>query len=295
MLSGISDWWGRFKNGWNDVLDRTRPFIDAARVLENMLGNILQPMFSQFGSAMDNTRQLILDNKGAFEEFGTRVGAFIEVFGRYASTVRDVFVQALPFINQILDGATSLFRMFTNILDVAKNIAGIGGSAGSFGLAAGLVAAGRGMKKTIGGVVPDYVKMQKTQFMEVKADSVSVNGNMASRTGGGGGGGGGGARSINGFPVAANQLQARGLYGIPVPPGGQAGAMSPLNQQGMRSRGGGVPAGATPTGTGVTPGGGRKIAPGYVRGPHNKGIYETASGRKLSMKDAAWWKAQATP
>ena len=297
MLKGVGDWWGRFKSGWNDVLDRTRPFIDAAKVLENMLGNILQPMFSQFGNAMDHTRQLILDNKGAFEEFGSRVGNFISEFGRYASTVRDVFVDALPFINQIVDGATSLFHMFNNILGVAKSFAGFGGAGGSFALAGGLMAAGRGMKKTIGGVVPDYAKMQKTQFMEVNADVVNVDGKgggMASKTGGGGGGianAVSGPKTINGYPMAVNQLRPTGLYGAPVP----AGAMSPINQQGMRSRGGGVPAGATPTGTGVTPAGGREIMPGYVTGPHNKGIYETAGGRKLTMKDPNWWKVMTSP
>jgi hypothetical protein len=300
MLKSVGDWWGRFKSGWNDVLDRTRPFIDAAKVLENMLGNILQPMFSQFGNAMDHTRQLILDNKGAFEEFGSRVGNFISEFGRYASTVRDVFVDALPFINQIVDGATSLFHMFNNILGVAKSFAGFGGAGGSFGLAGGLMAAGRGMKKTIGGVVPDYAKMQKAQLMSVKADVVNVDGpggGMASRTGGGGGGigsggiaGGGGARSINGYPMAVNQLQAgSGLYGAGHP-------MSPLRQQGMRSQVGvDNTGGGAPTGTGVTPAGGREIAPGYVSGPHNRGIYETASGRKLSMRDGGYWKAMFTP
>jgi hypothetical protein len=305
MLKGISSWWSDFRNGWNDVLDRTRPFIDAARVIENMIKNALQPLFSEFGSAMDNTRNLILNNKQAFEEFGTRVGAFITEFGRFAGATREIFVQALPFINDAVEGATKLFRIFNDVLNAVRQIAGVDSPAGAFGLAGGLMAAGRGMKKTIGGVVPDYAKMQKTQLMNVNAGVVNVDGpggGMASRTGGGGGiggggiAGGGGARSINGYPMAVNQLQARGLYGIPIPPGSQAGAMSPLRQQGMRSQVGiDNTGGGAPTGTGVTPAGGREIAPGYVSGPHNRGIYETASGRKLSMKDGAWWKAMATP
>jgi hypothetical protein len=295
MMKGISSWWSDFRNGWNDVLDSTRPYIDSARVIENMFKNILRPMFSEFGSAMDNTRNLILNNKDVFEEFGTRVGAFITEFGRFAGATREIFVQALPFINDAVEGATKLFRIFNDVLNAVRQIAGVDSPAGAFGLAGGLMAAGRGMKKTIGGVVPDFAGMQKTKLMNVNAGVVNVDGpggGMASRTGGGGGIAGGGARSINGFPMAANQLQPTGLYGAPM----SGGAMSPINaQQGMRSRGGGVPAGATPTGTGVTPAGGREIAPGYVSGPHNKGIYETASGRKLSMKDGAWWKAMATP
>ena len=282
MLKGISGWWSDFKNGWNDVLDRTRPFIDAARVIENMIKNALQPLFSEFGSAMDNTRNLILNNKDAFEEFGTRVGAFITEFGRFAGATREIFVQALPFINDAVDGATKLFRIFNDVLHAVRQIAGVDSPAGAFGLAGGLMAAGRGMKKTIGGVVPDFAGMQKTQLMNVNADVVNVDGQgggMASRTGGGITTAGQSGLANAGKPVLFDP------YGRPL-----------ITGPGMRSQvGGGVPAGATPTGTGVTPAGGREIMPGYFSGPHNKGIYETASGRKLSMKDGAWWKAMTSP
>lgn len=282
MLKGISSWWSDFKNGWNDVLDRTRPFIDAARVIENMIKNALQPLFSEFGSAMDNTRNLIVNNKAAFEEFGTRVGAFITEFGRFAGATREIFVQALPFINDAVDGATKLFHIFNDVLGAVRQIAGVDSPAGAFGLAGGLMAAGRGMKKTIGGVVPDFAGMQKTQLMNVNADVVNVDGQgggMASRTGGGITTAGQSGLANAGKPVLFDP------YGRPL-----------ITGPGMRSQvGGGVPAGATPTGTGVTPAGGREIMPGYFSGPHNKGIYETASGRKLSMKDGAWWKAMTSP
>jgi hypothetical protein len=299
MLKDIASWWSDFKSGWNDALDRTRPFIDSARVLQHMLGNILRPMFSEFGNAMDNTRNLILNNKQVFEEFGTRVGAFITEFGRFSGTVREIFVQALPFINQMVDGATKLFNIFNSVLGVAKNISGIGGPAGAFGLAGALMAGGRGMKKTIGGVVPDFAGMQKAQLMNVKADVVNVDspgGGMASRTGGGGGGGianaVSGPKTINGRLVAVNQLQPTGLYGAPVP----AGAMSPLRQQGMRSQVGiDNTGGGAPGGTGKTPAGGAVKPPGWVRGPHNKGVYDTPGGKKLNMTNANWWRAMATP
>ena len=284
MLKGISSWWSDFKNGWNDVLDKTRPFIDSARVIENMLGNVLRPMFDQFGSAMNSTRELIMNNKEAFLEFGTRVGAFITEFGRFAGATREIFVQAMPFINDMVEGATKLFRIFNDVLGAVRQIAGADSPAGAFAIAGALMAGGRGMKKTIGGVVPDFAGMQKAQLMNVKADVVNVDGpggGMSSKTGGGGGGGiadaGKSGLATAGKPVLFDP------YGRPIPPG-------------MRSRvsidntGGGAP-----TGTGVTPAGGREIAPGYVSGPHNRGIYETASGRKLSMKDGGWWKAMATP
>ena len=294
MLKGISSWWSDFRNGWNDVLDRTRPFIDAARVIENMIKNALQPLFGEFGNAMDNTRNLILNNKQAFEEFGTRVGAFITEFGRFAGATREIFVQAMPFINDMVEGATKLFRIFNDVLGAVRQIAGADSPAGAFALAGGLMAAGRGMKKTIGGVVPDFAGMQKAQLMNVKADVVNVDGpgggGMAGRTGGGITTAGQSGITTAGQSGLANAGKPILFdpYGRPMITG--PGMRSQVRSQvGIDNTGGGAP-----TGTGVTPAGGREIAPGYISGPHNKGIYETASGRKLSMKDGGWWKAMAT-
>ena len=303
MLKGISDWWGRFKSGFNDVLDKTRPFIDAAKVLEHMLGNILQPLFTQFGSAMNNTRELIINNKAAFEEFGTRVGAFINSFGEFARSVREVFVQALPYINQIVDGATKLFQMFTGILGVAKNIAGVGGAGGAFALAGGLMSAGRGMKKTIGGVVPDYAKMQKAQLMTVKADVVNVEGaggGMAGKTGGGIT-----TAGQSGITTAGQSGLANAGKPVLFDPYGRPLITGPgmRSQVGVGNTGGGAPTGTgvgntgggAPTGTGVTPAGGAVKPPGWVRGPHNRGVYDTPGGTKLNITNGNWWRAKMTP
>jgi hypothetical protein len=266
MLSRLSDWWQRFKNGWNDVLDRTRPFIDAARVLENMIGNILQPLFSEFGNAMDNTRELILNNREAFEEFGTRVGAFISAFGQFAGAVREVFVQALPYINMIVDGATKLFQLFTGILGKAKGFTDNFGAGGSFALAAGLLGAGRGMKNTIGGVVRDY-----TKEMNVQAGNVIVNGPGAyGATGTPGGYGATGMRSQGGVPSG----QPVGRGGLPLVVAG-----------GMQSQQGGGP---TPMGT-------TKHGIQVSRGANGQMILTTAGGKVLSKKDAAYWRAMSSP
>lgn len=292
MLKGVSDWWGRFKDGWNDVLDRVRPLIDAARVLENMFGNMLGPVFDQIGSAVDHTRNLILDNRSAFEDFGTRIGTFITSFGEFARTVREVFVQALPYINQIVDGATKLFDLFNGILRKAQSLTG-GGAGGAFALATGLLAGGRAMKNTIGGVVPDYGKMQS---MNVQATNVTVNGGagggMASKGGAGYSytvpGGAGGMRSINGFPVAPAGLLGptpTGMYGSPLP-------SSPINQQkGMRSaRTGQV---STQSGTGATAGGGLKVQ--HPLGVAGLPMITTPQGRKLGVRDADWWRGMTAP
>jgi hypothetical protein len=270
MLSGIADWWGRFKQGWNDVLDKLRPYIDSAKIIENMLMNIIRPLFDQFGMAMSHTRDLIMNNKDAFEEFGTRIGAFISAFGQFAGAVREVFVQALPFINQIVDGATKLFQLFTGILGKLKGISGGFGSGGAFALATGLYAAGRGMKNTIGGVVRDY-----TKEMNVSAGTVVVNG------GGFASGGGMQSHAGGGDGFAPVGTPGTGMYGAPLPGG-------------MRSQQGGGPTGVTPqgggrhvgyTGNGLSvhqmPGGGIKLF--------------TPGGRELTRKDAGYWKAMTSP
>lgn len=172
MMKGMGDWMSRFKDGWNTVLEKLRPLLDAAKILENMFMNMVRPLKEGIGEAFTQVRNLIVEHKDAFEEFGTRVGSFLKVFSKYSTAIREIFVDALPFINKMLDGVTKMADMFLSVLGSIRGILG-GGSGGSFGLLVGLLAAGRSMKKTIGGVVPDMKKVNK---MDVKAGQVNLTG-----------------------------------------------------------------------------------------------------------------------
>ena len=169
IFSRMSSWWGKFRDGWDMVVDKLRPLIDGARVLEQAIGNVFRPLGTMFADGFGNMNDLILKNKDDFLQFGTAIGNFITVFMKYAGSVRETFVDALPFINKIIDGVTRIFDIFTSLIGGIKSMFG-GGGFGSFAVIAGLMSAKRGMSKHIGGVMPT------TKLMTVKADNVTVTG-----------------------------------------------------------------------------------------------------------------------
>ena len=213
MFSRMGEWWSNFQNGWNKVLDTLRPLIDAARVLENMLMEVLRPVGDMLGDGFMHLRDLIVENDQEFQQFGRSIGRFVVEFSEFARSLREIFIDALPFLTKVVDGATALFDIFTSLLGTLKKFTGGLGDFGPFALIAGLMGAGRGMKNTIGGVVP------KTGVMNVNAGTVNVAGMTP-----GGGYMPGGMRSGAPIPPAAqsysNYMRSAGAAGA----SGAAGA-----------------------------------------------------------------------
>ena len=169
IFSRMSSWWGRFRDGWDMVLDKLRPLIEGAKVLEQSMMNIFRPVGEAFSEGFGNMNDLIIKNKDDFTAFGTSVGNFIATFSKFAGSLREIFVDALPFINKMIDGITTLVDMFYSLLGGVRGLLG-GGGFGSFALIAGLMGAKRGMSKHIGGIMPT------TKLMTVKADNVNITG-----------------------------------------------------------------------------------------------------------------------
>jgi hypothetical protein len=252
IFSRMSGWWGKFRDGWDMVLNKLRPLIDGARVLEQAIGNIFRPIGQMFADSFGHMNDLITKNKDDFLQFGTAIGNFITVFMKYAGSVRETFVDALPFINKIIDGVTKIFDIFTSLIGGIKGMFG-GGGFGSFAVIAGLLSAKRSMSKHIGGVMPS------TKLMAVKADNVTITGftdrgqatsggqtalqqqraaNKARRQAAMGQSAVGG---VGGVPGAAGVTSAGGLLGpngMPITSAGMASARSKqLNSIGRATQG----------------------------------------------------------
>jgi hypothetical protein len=241
MFGRMGDWWNRFKDGWNSILDTLRPLIDAAKVFEKMFMEILRPVGDMIGDGFMELRDLIVDNQDEFIKFGSAIGRFIGEFGDYARSIRKIFVDALPFLTKVVDGATSLFSIFTDILGVLQKFTGGMGAFGPMGLLAMLIGGGRGMKNTKG---YQMFTPNKTNKMEVTAGSVSVNGKnlrpgtamedrLAKRQAAARGAYSASARSSR--SLASNPYGIAGVAGAPIPgitpgtPGAPTpGAASPI-------------------------------------------------------------------
>ena len=108
IFERFGKWWDRFKDGWNGLLDGLRHLIDGARVLENMIKNVFRPIGDYIKESFGTFNRQIQDNAVPLEEFGTNIGDFLTKIMEYFGEARKLFFGALPFINKVIKGFTSL-------------------------------------------------------------------------------------------------------------------------------------------------------------------------------------------
>ncbi len=147
-LDGIGEWMERFKRGWNIVLDRLRPFIAGAKVIEATLKPIFTMFGERIGSGMEDFNRQLQENRKPLEEFGQRVANLLGAIMDVASQFREIFFKSLPFINSLLSGLTSAAKVLGGVLG------GLAGSFGGFGGTMGLMIMARKMATTRGGFLP---------------------------------------------------------------------------------------------------------------------------------------------
>lgn len=286
MFSRMGEWWRDFKEGWNKILDTLRPLIDAAEVLEDMFMEILTPLGNAFGESFKTTRDLIVENRDEFIKFGGAIGRFINSFSQFASDLREIFIEALPFLTKIVDGAKVLFDTFTGILGVFRQLTGGLGDFGPFALIGLLRSMGTGMKNARGG------QLFTPKVMNVDAGVVNLRqgtalqnqlGNAQVRQAAGGGAGaqvaqvattqqGKLVQTAFGPAMKMPNGQMFNGYGMPIATAGAVGA-------GGSSRS--SAAGAAGTALAATGAGGRG---GFLRGL--QGRYNDYKIRNLTHEDA---------
>ena len=238
IFERFGKFWEKFKDGWDGMLDGLRPLIDGAKVLENMVMNIFRPIGAYLKDSFGEFNRLIQDNAVPLEEFGTNIGNLITKIMEYFGEARKLFFEALPFINKVIQGFTSMIELFTSFLgkfmSLTKALPGGMGGAGSLMMLIGLA---RGMKNTKGyfSRANSRSGIREVADMSVRAGVVNINGKPVAQYGPKGGGGTAGpltakSNAINTMP---------GYRGGPYmsPPGTRGGGSG---GSGFASRGGGA-------------------------------------------------------
>jgi len=213
MFSRMADKWKMFTEGYNRMLDFLRPLTDGAGVIEDMLKNILGPIWVQLKEKFGTFNAELIKHRTSFLEFGTAVGTLITRIGNYVSVVRAMFIEAMPFITKIVDGITLMVDKFTSFLGiftkVMKAMTGGGeGGIGSFAGLAGIIAMSRKMKNNAGGWVGQSQSgIRQAANMNVTAGVVNVNGRPVASYG---------LKSNPGYQIANNNVTTPSLgYGRP--------------------------------------------------------------------------------
>jgi hypothetical protein len=138
-MGNMGNWMSDFKNGWDMVLNKLRPFIEGARVLEKMFGNIFRIVGGELADGFGHVNDLLKENRKDVEEFGSKIGNLITTLFKYGKVLRDVFFEALPFINKIVDGITRLLDTVFSLAGGIRSLFG-GGGFSSFLMLAGAIA-----------------------------------------------------------------------------------------------------------------------------------------------------------
>jgi len=144
QFEALGEWMSNFKRGWDLVLERMRPFIAGAKVIESIFSPIWKTLKEEGVAGMKDFNKNLQENAPAFEEFGERIAGLLKALFEFGRVFRQVFFDALPFINDILAGIKSAFGILTGFVGMFTKVLG-----GAGGLIA-LMVLTRGMKNSKG-------------------------------------------------------------------------------------------------------------------------------------------------
>lgn len=233
MFSKMARWWKEFKYGWNETLDKLRPFIDGARVIEQMFGAVWKHVKNIVSSSFGQFNEWLQANRSTVIEFGDRIGELIGSIMKFQSEMKKLLQDLMPFINDVVNGISAMVDQLTGFIKGMRALTG-GGTIGALATLMGIRAGFGAMKNTKGGFIPD------TKNMTVNAGSVTLHSpatpGTPSRAGGGGMTGGGGLGTTGAYYAS-----------------GGAGATGMPSRGGLASR----------SGMATTTGGGPRF-PGFV-------------------------------
>ena len=191
MFSKMAGWWEDFKYGWNEVIDKLRPFIEGARVIEDMFGavwvhvkNIAASSFGQFNEWLQN-------NKSTVIEFGDRVGELIGSVMKFQAEMKKLLQDLMPFINDVVKGISGMVDQLTAFMKGMRSLTG-GGTIGALATLLAVRGGLNAMKGTKGG----WTATPVTRNATINAPNATIvtngtPGGYAPRGGGGGVTGGG--------------------------------------------------------------------------------------------------------
>jgi hypothetical protein len=281
MFKRFGDWWDKFTSGWKRMVEYLRPLQDGARVIEDMLKNVMIPIWDELKGKFGAFNRNLQKYRQDFENFGTAVGNLVVKVMQYGSEVQQIFFESLPFINKVIDGVTTLIEHFTSFLGGFKKVTGVvekflgGKGFGNFMLLAGLITYGKKMKGAAGGFVSgtSMSGIREAANMKITAGVVNINGKPVASYGRPGVAGHTTATTATGGTVTRGMTPTSGGGPYPGVTPGRPGA------PGFAS--GGVPAAMTSvagaanmastaltTLAGVASGGSRASAGGALRGPN---------------------------
>lgn len=220
----IGNWFSRFKDGWNSIVEKLRPMIDGARVIEKMFGRVWEHVKNAFSGKLGEFSDWLVANESTMMEFGDNVGELISNIIKMQGEVKKIVMAIMPFVSSVVEGISSMVSGITSFLKI------LNGGSGQFKALALIM----GYKMTMGRMAGTKGGMiAQTTPMSAFGSQQYANQMRNGITGGGPGGiGGVAASNTSVMNVTASVVNINGGGGMsggtPVAGGGALGTTGAL-------------------------------------------------------------------
>ena len=135
LMSRFFSWWEKVVYVVRDIVDRLRSLLDGGSVIIDSLIKPVLELVSTTGEWIRYIAEIATRNKSTFMDFGQGLTDFVHKIQELGRELIDTFVEAMPFLNQVLDWAGNLLDIFMDIASLVGTVFGgierIGGMAGS--------------------------------------------------------------------------------------------------------------------------------------------------------------------
>lgn len=219
MFDRMAGWWKEFKYGWDATLDKLRPFIEGARVIESMFGAIWVHVKNIAASSFGQFNDWLVNNKATVIEFGDRIGELIGEIMKFQAEMKKLLQDLMPFINDVVNGISAMVSQMTSFIKGMRSLSG-GGTVGALATLLAVRGGLSAMKGTKGGWTASPVTKNAT----INAPNATIvtsgtPGGYAPRGGGGGVTGGGSLGTTGAYYAGTGSGFSSRTGGFPPPTG----------------------------------------------------------------------------
>lgn len=135
FFKDIGGWWDKVTRWFKITKENLRPYIEGAKAIEGMFKGIWEQLKVGIKDTMGQFNEQVILHKDDLRELGESFGGLLTAIMDMSRTFRKAFFDALPFINDLVNGLTGVVKMLNSVFGMFTGMFGGQGGAGLMALA----------------------------------------------------------------------------------------------------------------------------------------------------------------
>ena len=135
FFKDMAGWWDRVTRWFKITKENLRPYIEGAKAIEGMFKGIWEQLKIGIKDTMGQFNEQVILHKDDLRELGESFGGLLNAIMDMSRTFRKAFFDALPFINDLVNGLTGVVKMLNSVFGMFTGMFGGQGGAGLMALA----------------------------------------------------------------------------------------------------------------------------------------------------------------